>query len=294
MERIDVNEALDFSYQMLDSNYYDASFRTYSPGYFFTTEGIRDYLSKINFEKDQALTVLSSGDQIFNLALEGVKSIDAFDINRLQYFTFWLKYAMIMSLSYYDFKKANLNRFYLASPGFFELMLEQIKSYLPEDVYEYYRKLAEYQQTTFPYLSYLYRGKIEYDSYDNAYASLEEAYLLTRKNLKETEIQLHFGDMKHISQEFSSNYDVILLSNVLEYEMREGHETEDFKNLLLPYYPKLKENGILVNYFCFTEIDRISWDKLVVDDAFLGSLHHTRHGESYYLVRKRKVNYNGY
>ena len=49
--------------------------------YLFTNENIKGFLDKISFKNGKVLTICSSGDQAFNLILNGANSVDLFDIN---------------------------------------------------------------------------------------------------------------------------------------------------------------------------------------------------------------------
>ena len=77
----------------------------YSTLYFWTNENINAYLSLFPMEMyENALSVLSSGDHIFNLIQRGILDIDTFDSNLLtKYYALGLKKAMILKYSYKDF-----------------------------------------------------------------------------------------------------------------------------------------------------------------------------------------------
>ena len=73
------------------------------PVYLWTNENVRGYQNLFEGKKN-VLSVLSSGDQIFNMLLKGVIKIDTFDNNGLtEYFTLGLKKAMILKYSYEEF-----------------------------------------------------------------------------------------------------------------------------------------------------------------------------------------------
>lgn len=55
--------------------------------YSYTNENIKSYLNNFDFNgKSSALSVLSSGDQVFNLIHNGITNIDTFDSNYLTEF----------------------------------------------------------------------------------------------------------------------------------------------------------------------------------------------------------------
>lgn len=78
----------------------------YSQMHFWTNENINAYLNLVSFtSNDSALSVLSSGDHVFNLIAKGIMNIDTFDSNRLtEYFALGFKRAMILKYNYYEFK----------------------------------------------------------------------------------------------------------------------------------------------------------------------------------------------
>jgi len=78
-----------------DGNF--AKFREFGKNYFWTNENIAGYLDLVDFEgKINALSVLASGDQAFNLVTNGIMDIDTFDINALsEYIALGLNRAAI-------------------------------------------------------------------------------------------------------------------------------------------------------------------------------------------------------
>ena len=75
----------------------------FSSTYMFSNENINGFIKKISINKKNALTVCSSGDQAFNLVLNGAYKVDLFDINGFTKYYFYFKKAAIMGLSYPEF-----------------------------------------------------------------------------------------------------------------------------------------------------------------------------------------------
>ena len=71
MESIDLEKALASSKIFMKDDY-SFIFREYGVAYFSTTDFISDYLNNERYNKEKALTVLSSGDHVFSLASKGV------------------------------------------------------------------------------------------------------------------------------------------------------------------------------------------------------------------------------
>ena len=82
---IDLEEALRASMDLIYGVHFFHGFKDYASTYFVTSECIKDYLKAHEFLKNRALTILSGGDQVFNLITSGVYEIDAFDSNKLTY-----------------------------------------------------------------------------------------------------------------------------------------------------------------------------------------------------------------
>ncbi|MBR2828102.1 MAG: hypothetical protein IKE70_02595, partial [Bacilli bacterium] len=80
------------------------NYNPYKSTYLWTNEDIIETLNQVKIpKKEKALTVLSSGDHLFNLIVDGYKEIDTFDINRLsEYTSLGLKRAMILKYNLED------------------------------------------------------------------------------------------------------------------------------------------------------------------------------------------------
>lgn len=88
--------------QFINDSEFDYKFQEYSAIYYLTNEKLANLYNEINFTKYKTtLTVLASGDQAFNLILEGAERIDTFDCNRLAE-----QYAKLVS----DIYTKNLNQ----------------------------------------------------------------------------------------------------------------------------------------------------------------------------------------
>ena len=291
MKEIDLKRAIEASIKLFQPDYYNLDFNSYCSSYFFTNEEISNYIKFVPESAINAFTVLSSGDHLFNLALHGIKNIDAFDINYLQYFTFWLKYAMISKLSYQEFLILNKERFYLDKNqlNHFNDLILRLKPYMPKEVYNYYEALINYQKKHLDSysLSFLYRGYRIYDFVKNNYASSESYYNTLKANLSKVNINFYFGDIIKLSENLSFKYDVIFLSNVLEYIANEKNLTNDFNRIISLFSKYLNLNGVMINYFCFSDFFNINWNKVLVDYHYEKKLCFTNHGEGYHLVRKK-------
>lgn len=78
------------------------SFSMYDRVYEYATENIKDSIGSYD-GNDRILTVLSSGDHVFNYLVRGAENIESFDINAFTRYYFELKRACIEKLGYNEF-----------------------------------------------------------------------------------------------------------------------------------------------------------------------------------------------
>lgn len=265
-----------------------SQFSSYSPCYFFTTECIRAYIEHPFVGGESALSVIGSGDQIFNLAYKGFTRIDGFDINKLTYYNFYLKRAMILGLSFDEFMSFNNERWYLFRPQEFLAILEKIKEFMPPDVYHYYKEILVFATNKFTFGSFLNGTCAIYDCGSNLYANSLENYSKTQIGLDNMNVNFYFGDARDIPNKVPGGYDFITLSNISDYLGNPNWlSLLDFRQYIKSYYDLLNPGGSLVNYMYGDYIDNsdISLNTLGLDNV---------HGidgttESFYLVRKPEI-----
>lgn len=249
---INLDEAIEESIKIF---YGETPKKGYTKNYFFTTERIKNYLIRSGKQKGKVLSVLGSGDFVFNLAAMGLKDIDVFDTNYLSYFNFYLKRAIILHSSCNEFNELMSKQFYLNSIRNFVYYLSSLKSHMPEDVYAYYQALIKelYPKAYFSTgLLPLYRNYwIYYNILNNMYANNSDTYQRTQNNLEKLNIQFHFEDARSLPSNLSSSYDLILLSNVSDYFGTKGNKltSSEFRSYLHSYQNLLNPEGVLINYF---------------------------------------------
>ncbi len=248
---VDLEEAIDFSRSIMLNDSNDLIFSKYNKVFFVATECIREYLERESFNKSRALTVLASGDQIFNLLHEGVEKIDAFDINSLQYFVYHLKRAFLLRFPF-DSYVVLCNSF--GSDYALEekiKIIEMLKKYLPEDAYEYFRKILEYakKKKDAKISNLIIPNSIDVEKL-NSYLKSEEDYLKVRKSLKDVEVNMYFDNALNIPIIVKPGYDIILLSNIADYlnQMIKGFNIYDFDKFIGSFFKILNNQGLLINY----------------------------------------------
>ncbi len=297
---IDLEEALRASMDLIYGVHFFHGFKDYASTYFVTSECIKDYLKAHEFLKNRALTILSGGDQVFNLITSGVYEIDAFDSNKLTYFVYHLRKAMINIFPFQDFKKANLI-FTSASDNFSNHLdiLEKVIPHLPEEVHEYFRKMLEFSDGN-PMINFesLYYGANNISLSRNNYLVNEDAYKKLQKSINDANVNITFADALSFSEELSSTYDIILLSNIADYFSYAKPEfgLKDFKEFITSYMKILNPDGILINYL-YKINDQNPIRNLPITKEDLGSDNiypvttpiFRNAGEGYYLERKPKI-----
>ena len=195
-------------------------FKEYNVLYMMTNEQLNDIWHKRKqLGNCNALSVLASGDQAFNLVNKGVLSIDTFDINRLtEYYALGFKKTAIETLSFMDF----LMLFDRYDPDYdFELEKEVIKNM--SDEYRWFWQELLYSAKDIkenPSIFDLVGGCNYIDNVirdrKNNYLLDENEYKMLQENLKKAKITFRCCDIKEITKSFGK-YNIIYLSNILDY-----------------------------------------------------------------------------
>lgn len=292
---IDLDAAIRYSKEIIvSSSVFDkVTFSMYSKVFFSATENIKGYLDNFDFNRNRALTVLSGGDHVFNLIHAGVEKIDAFDINRLTYFVYHLRKAMIKSLSLEEY--INYNYFFTcAYTDELILIVKTLRKMMPEDVYEYYRQMLEFcYDNDFPIAMLYYGPRIVFKKI-NSYLASEDDYRKLQAKISEVEVNLHFLDAKEVPKIVKGPYDIILLSNISDYFGTKVVPAglEEFETYVKSYERLLDRDGILINYLYFLNSPYVIKDSTITkndlgEDNIFSFKGANMSGEGYYRVRKR-------
>lgn len=191
--------------------------------YPFTTEEIATYFSLIDFYKKKVFTVGSSFDQVLNALLLGSKDVLLYDINE-------------------------------NAKEFSQIKMEIIKDTPSRE--EMYKKVLDVKDVP------LSNDLFSYDLLTkmNYYMSSDENYEKLRNILKLKDYNLRYiqGDILDISCLKDEKFDVMILSNILQYLpsfVREGESDENlFKQIFKNFYEHLNNDGLLqlLYYYGFT------------------------------------------
>ena len=225
-----------------------AAIRNRNAIYPFTNEDLSEYINY--FENRQTmLSVVASGDQIFNAILKGTKEVEAFDINPLVKYYFYLKKAAIETLTREEFIKMFIDVSYMiecSSLVYFDKILLKLDSNTGDFWYELMKGFKFSWYDLF-YSNMFYKSHKD-DILANPYLGKEE-YQRLRGLLKDTHIAIKDGNILDLADSYSSRkFDLIYLSNIWEY--LNLHDYFEMQKKL-----KLTPNGCLVAY-CFKEVPK--------------------------------------
>ena len=202
------------------------------PVYLWTNENVRGYQNLFEGKKN-VLSVLSSGDQIFNMLLKGVIKIDTFDNNGLtEYFTLGLKKAMILKYSYEEFliktkKMCSSHDNPAMSLDELSVFVKELLPYMEERYAKFWNEIVEFNYKLQK------NNKKSKDLFDmlcannifslnslknrNQYLFSKEDYELLRSNLLKSTITFKLANAIDLKNSFNDKYDLIFLSNILNY-----------------------------------------------------------------------------
>lgn len=197
--------------------------------YPFTTEDISGYLPQLNVKNKKILTVGSSADQALNALLLGAEEVTIFDLNEEKEKFYKEKKDIILNSNRADIynKVLGLKKFNYFDDIFSKKDLEKMNLYMNSD--ENYRKLQEILV--------------------NSNVSFATGNIFDIKN----------SDLK------KQNFDVILLSNVLQYlEISDDDLVEEkIYEIYLSLNKYLNKDGIIQLYYLYASIYPKAFSKIV-------------------------------
>lgn len=202
-------------------------------------------LSNINKylkNRKNILTVISSGDQIINSILEGITNIDAFDISHFPKYFLFLKLAAIKKLNreeYIDFffESPTTSEIY---DDLYDLIREDLSKenkYFWDSLFNYFDWYDIYNSTLFS--SEFMSKKIILE--ENNYLD-ENNYNKLKQIIDSVNFRLYTGNILELNNLYNREYDIIYLSNIINYVNK-----KDYKELLNKF--DLREKGIILTYF---------------------------------------------
>lgn len=228
----DVDKAVYETFKVAESKIgVEDSFSNYSPIYLAPTGNTKDavvlYTKEVH-NIESALVVGSQGSFAYELALNGVKKIDCFDKNILQYLFFALYNATIKNIDFKEFitnftsKKTTQyeQRFdHILSDWLFFEVLDELGGKEAEywsKIYKTGKKLDLIASNLFrTYYTFFAEALKEFSSVYNKENYNKLQWML---NHNEVEINYHICDIDELHKEFQGKqYGLMMFGNILQY-----------------------------------------------------------------------------
>ena len=235
--------------------YKNLNFNENTGAYLRTTENINGYYDRLYFKDKKILSVVGSGDQIFEAILRGAKEIDGFDISHNAILLYYLKEAAIKTLRYEDY----LDFFFVEKKCFTREIYNVIRTQLNEIALPFWDKVfnienknpLEIIETMLVGKPVFYLATMAASVFLSELSSYlsEENYYTLQSKINNAKIKISLRDIKNVEQ-VSDFYDYIIFSNIFEYQ-----DSEEFKELINKYREHLNENGLIVVGYAYDYID---------------------------------------
>ncbi len=222
-------------------------FTKYSKVYLFTTENIKGYYSKLDFENKKILVTCSSGDHILNAILLGCTDITCFDINIFTYYFMNLKYTAIKYLSYEDFID-----FFSPTNFFIDKIYYKFSEFLPSDVKAFWDSIFSFQ-TNEILDSMFYKIDYEKTKYNYNLYLEKNNYIKLQKILLNNVININFyeSNVLCLNRKIKGLFDYMFLSNIIDY-LPDYYKYDDYKNyidIVKKYKKKYSINTVFFHYY---------------------------------------------
>ena len=216
-------------------------------------------------DKEKILSVISSSDQILNSILNGSKKIDAFDISCFPKYFLFLKISAVKKLTKEEYIKFFFDT--ISTDEIYDDLYFMIREDLDKDVRKFWDSLFDFYDWYDIYNSTLFSSEFhtkEEIINKNKYLK-EENYLKLRQNLNKINLNLYTGNILEISKKLKENYDLIYLSNIINYV-----DISIYKEMLKNF--NLNDNGIIITYLYYVsdKFKRFFCEKEFEFDKFYG------------------------
>lgn len=231
---------------------------TFYSAHLFTTENISGFSKKVSFKNKSILTVCSSGDQAFNMILNGASNLSLVDANIFTKYYFYLKEAAIRALDYKGFLS------FFIKKNIFDNNVFSFDTYLNIRNYISDGEIRRF----WDYLFCHYNGQVIYNSNlfvigDNSqktvierndYLKNEEAYNVLKKNLLNKSFKFYNINLFDEDIPKEERYDFVYLSNIFDYLNIKDEllYIKKIRDVILKIKNILSDNGeIAVSYLYF-------------------------------------------
>jgi len=321
MTKNQLSKDIELAKSIIEENAHNKNKNAQSPNYFlnlyaFTNENLSGCLQNCSFSSSQVLTLGSSADQIFNFTSRNALDITLLDINPFTKYYYDLKKSAILNLS----RDAYLDFF---SQPSFNLTNHHSNSFNEQDYYKLSLYLSKESKIFWDTLFNTYSNKFirKYlfmkNELPKKHLIINNPYLLP-DNYQKLPLQIEKSHL-HIIEDnvlnianHEKNYDIIYLSNVLDYlfsfyftklDNNEYKMHPDVANKYLSFINeiinKLNPQGTLFFHYMW-DINNYyyryysSFDKVIIPNKnfskliFPGSNHFPNEKDSIYVYKKIK------
>ena len=204
-------------------------FSEYQRVYKETNENIDGYMRLLDFQgKESALTVLASGDHVFNLIYYGIMNIDSFDTNKLtEYYALGIKKSAILAFPYFEYLRfmrkimdpdISLDELNALIKSLFPFMDQKNRIFWKEIIsYNYVIQKRTLVKLNLFHMILINIGKEYMGIAKNTYLKSEENYEQLRQKLALANITFQSCNCLQLENSVSSKYDYLFLSNIPDY-----------------------------------------------------------------------------
>lgn len=198
----EIQKLMNAPYSQID---FDVKFEEYSKIYAHSNEYLKEYIKDLDGKK--VLCVTGSGDHLLNSIIAGAKEVDTFDINRFA--------VMYQELKLYAIKYLKPTEAYIFLCLFDKDLYKKFSKHLPDNL----RLTYDYLFDNYPVDTILYKffeeftTSLEFNNY-NSLSAIQEL----KDKISKIKRQHFVTSLYSLPDVLTSKYDVIYLSNILDYE----------------------------------------------------------------------------
>ena len=258
---------IEIAFSLLYNPHSDNDFKLYP----WSNEKINKYYNYYNSEYENALCITGSGDHALYATNSGIKKIDCVDINPLFKYYLELKKSLILAYDEDDF----FNHFCkIGKILTTKISLNDIKPYMNENAFVFWNEIIN---------SKIFKKNKRLFREDGFPIKFNMNYENLKRNLVNTQITYHDSDIKDYLLNTSEKYDVIFLSNVIEWQ-------RNYKDFILSQsLEKLSDNGLIYEaYFKYPNQKEYNHENLEKKIITVYGFPHTEFPESGAYVYRKK------
>lgn len=264
------------------SSYNGIPFSKYQKVYFSTNENIREYLNFVNFKyKKDGLSVLGSGDHIFNLINKGILNIDTFDTNLLtDFYVFGIKAAMVQKYNYKEYLSviSKLINYNTPSNEIDEILMDLLPSMdnkyrkFWKEIINFNYQMQKKENTNISLINLLFINirDVEDIMFKNNYLFNEYEFNKLKNNIFKSNITYKNIDAIDLPKEYRLKYDVILFSNIFDYMYKRFgflFQYNDIKDFIESLKNMLNKDGFLYLNYVFKYASEVFYRKNLIQNS---------------------------